>query len=282
MKLIRHGPAGAEKPGLVAPDGSYRDLAGHVADIDGAVLGPEGLAELAAIDPAGLPEVSRDTRLGAPVAAVSKVVAIGLNYRDHAVEAGLPIPEEPILFMKAPSAICGPFDDVILPRDAQKGDWEVELGVVIGRRASYVAAADALDHVAGYCVANDVTERAFQFERSGQWVKGKSADTFCPFGPWLTTREEVADPQDLAIWLEVDGERRQDGTSATMIFGVAHLVSYLSAFMTLLPGDLLLTGTPPGVGFAMKPPVALKAGNVMRLGIAGLGEIEQRVVAWPG
>jgi 2-keto-4-pentenoate hydratase/2-oxohepta-3-ene-1,7-dioic acid hydratase in catechol pathway len=258
-----------------------RDLSGHVRDIDGAILGPDGLSELAAIEPSTLPKIPEGTRLGPPVSNVSKIVAIGLNYSDHAREAGMPMPDEPIVFMKAPSSICGPFDKVILPRGSEKSDWEVELGVVIGTRAQYVNPSDAIRYIAGYCVANDISERHFQLERSGQWVKGKSADTFCPFGPWLTTKDEVPDPQYLAIWLELDGNRYQDGNTSTMIFPVTQIVGYLSQFMTLLPGDLILTGTPPGVGFGMKPPIMLKPGNVMRLGIEGLGVIEQEVVAWP-
>jgi len=228
------------------------------------------------------PEIElADVRLEAPVPRPSKVLAIGLNYRDHAEETGAPIPEEPILFMKSTTSIIGPNDDVVLPRGSLKGDWEVELGVVIGTRASYVDEADALEHVAGYCVFNDVSERHFQLEGTGQWVKGKSADTFAPFGPYMVTRDEVPDPQDLHLWLEVDGKRYQDGSTRTMIFSVAHLVSYVSRYMTLVPGDIIPTGTPPGVGLGMKPPVFLKPGNVMRVGIDGLGEQEQRVVAHP-
>jgi 2-keto-4-pentenoate hydratase/2-oxohepta-3-ene-1,7-dioic acid hydratase in catechol pathway len=278
MKLLRYGAAGREKPGLLDADGAIRDLSAHVGDIDPHTLAPVRLAELAAIRPESLPRIEGSPRLGPPVNGVGKIVAIGLNYRDHAEETGNPIPREPVLFMKANTSITGPNDSVMVPEGSTKLDWEVELGVVIGTKARYVAERDALEHVAGYCVVNDVSERAFQLEGTGQWVKGKSADTFCPFGPCLVTRDEVPDPQDLHLWLEVDGKRRQDGSTRTMIFGVAHLVSYVSRHMTLLPGDLIPTGTPPGVGHALKPPVYLKAGNRIRLGIAGIGEMEQRVV----
>ncbi len=281
MKLLRYGPTGAEKPGVLDPQGTIRDLSAHVPDIDGATLAPAKLEELAALDTASLPAVDGNTRLGPPVARVGKLLCIGLNYRDHAVETGAPIPEEPILFMKSTTSIIGPNDDVVLPRGSLKGDWEVELGVVIGTRASYVDEADALEHVAGYCVFNDISERHFQLEGTGQWVKGKSADSFAPFGPYLVTREEVPDAQDLHLWLEVDGKRYQDGSTRTMIFSVAHLVSYVSCYMTLEPGDIIPTGTPPGVGLGLKPPVFLKPGNVMRVGIDGLGEQQQRVVAHP-
>jgi 2-keto-4-pentenoate hydratase/2-oxohepta-3-ene-1,7-dioic acid hydratase in catechol pathway len=281
VKLLRYGPAGEEKPGLLDAEGTIRDLSAHVTDIDGAVLAPEKLAELAALDTAALPAVSGDPRLGPPVAGVGKLLCIGLNYRDHAEETGMAIPEEPILFMKATTSIVGPNDDVMLPKGSKKGDWETELGVVIGSRARYVDEANALDYVAGYCVFNDVSERHFQLEGTGQWVKGKSADTFAPFGPYMVTRDEVPDPQDLDMWLEVDGKRYQDGSTRTMIFTVANLVSYVSRYMTLEPGDIIPTGTPPGVGVGQKPPVFLKPGNVMRLGIAGLGEQQQRVVAHP-
>ena len=278
MKLLRYGPAGAEKPGLLDANGVIRDLSGVVNDIDGSTLGDAKLAELAALDAGSLPEVSADTRLGPPVGNVSKVVCIGLNYSDHAAETGSPIPAEPIIFMKSPTSICGPNDDVMLPRDSTKPDWEVELGIVIGKRASYVEEADAPNYVAGYCVVNDVSERAFQLEGTGQWVKGKSADTFCPFGPWMVTRADVPDPGNLSIWLDVDGKRFQDGSTNTMIFNVAHIVSYVSRYMTLLPGDLIPTGTPPGVGLGQKPPVFLQAGNAIRLGLEGLGEQQQTVV----
>lgn len=282
MKLLRHGERGQEKPGLLDGQGTIRDLSGHVADIDGPVLDPASLARLAALDPASLPAVPGSPRLGPPVANPSKLLCIGLNYRDHATESGQPIPDEPVLFMKATTALNGPNDKVVLPRGSEKGDWEVELGIVIGTRASYVEESDALEHVAGYVLVNDVSERRFQLESTGQWVKGKSADTFCPVGPWLVTRDEVPDPGALDIWLELDGKRMQDGNTRTMIFDVATIVSYVSRHMTLLPGDIIPTGTPPGVGLGMKPPVFLRPGNVMRLGITGLGEQRQEVVGWPG
>ena len=278
MKLVRYGPPGAEKPGLIDIGGALRDLSAHVPDIAGAALSDAALDRLRALDPATLPAVEGAPRLGPCVGGTGKFIGIGLNYSDHAAELGNPVPEEPIVFMKATSSICGPNDDVILPREATQVDWEVELGLVIGTEARYVAEAEALDHVAGYCVINDVSERHFQFHRGGQWVKGKSADTFGPVGPWLVTRDEVPDPQALRLWLEVDGEGQQDGTTATMIFGVAHLVSYLSRFMTLHPGDLIATGTPPGVGQGKTPPTFLRAGQKMRLGVQGLGEQEQTVV----
>jgi len=282
VKLFRHGPPGEEKPGLIAPDGSRRDLAGVVDDVAGAVLSDDGLERLRAVDAMTLPPVADNARLGPCVGAVGKFLCIGLNYADHAAETGAEPPAEPVLFMKATSAICGPDDDVVIPLGSRKSDWEVELGVVIGRDCRYVDEADALAHVAGYCVVNDLSERAFQLEGTGQWVKGKSADTFGPIGPWLVTRDEVADPQDLRLWLEVDGHRYQDGSTATMIFGVAHLVSYLSRYMSLQPGDVISTGTPPGVGLGQKPdPVYLQPGQIMRLGIEGLGEQCQRVVAHP-
>ncbi|HSG89122.1 MAG TPA: fumarylacetoacetate hydrolase family protein [Pseudomonadales bacterium] len=280
MKLMRHGAAGLERPGMVAADGSLRDLSGEVGDIDGAALDPATLARLAALDPTRLPELDAATRLGPCVGAVGTFMCIGLNYADHARETGATPPAEPVLFMKATSAICGPADDVILPRGSEKSDWEVELGVVIGTPCRYVSRRDALDHVAGYCVVNDLSERAHQMEGTGQWVKGKSADTFGPIGPWLVTRDEVPDPQDLHLWLEVDGHRYQDGTTRTMIFDVAYLVAYVSQFMTLRPGDLISTGTPPGVGLGQKPkPVFLRGGQTMRLGIDGLGEQHLRTVA---
>jgi len=268
MKLLRHGPKGAEKPGLLDPDGTIRDLSGVVGDIGGATLSDEGLERLRRLDAGRLPAVDPSVRLG-------KFICIGLNYSDHAAETGASVPSEPIVFMKATSAICGPDDPVIIPRGSQKTDWEVELAVVIGRRAKYVAEADALGYVAGYAVSNDVSERAFQIERQGQWTKGKSADHFGPTGPWLVTRDEVADPQDLKLWLKVNGETRQDGSTRTMVYGVAHLVSYLSQFMSLQPGDIISTGTPPGVGMGMKPPTYLKAGDVIELGVEGLGEQRQ-------
>ena len=282
MKLLRYGPAGAEKPGLLADDGTIRDLSAHVEDIAGEVLTDAGLAALRAIDPASLPVVEGTPRMGPCVGRVGKFICIGLNYSDHAAETGAAVPEQPIVFFKATSAIVGPDDDVIIPKGSEQTDWEVELGVVIGTEARYVSEEDAMNHVAGYCVINDVSERDFQFNRGGQWVKGKSADTFGPIGPWLVTRDAVPDPQALGMWLEVDGHRYQNGSTATMIFGVAHLVSHLSQFMSLQPGDVISTGTPPGVGLGQKPPVYLQAGQVMRLGIEGLGEQTQRAVAWTG
>ncbi|KPP83681.1 MAG: 2,4-diketo-3-deoxy-L-fuconate hydrolase [Rhodobacteraceae bacterium HLUCCA08] len=280
MKLLRYGPPGAEKPGLLDDAGTIRDLSGEVADIAGAVLEPEGLARLAALDPASLPAVDGDPRLGACVGAVGKMICVGLNYADHAAESGNAVPPEPVLFAKATSAICGPNDPVRIPRGSEKTDWEAELGVVIGREARYVDEADALSHVAGYCVINDYSERAFQNERAGQWTKGKSADTFGPIGPWLVTADEVPDPQDLAMWLEVDGHRYQDGSTRTMVYGVAHLVHYISQFMSLQPGDVISTGTPPGVGMGQKPQVFLREGQIVRLGIQGLGEQSQTAIAW--
>ncbi|UWQ08677.1 fumarylacetoacetate hydrolase family protein [Aliiroseovarius crassostreae] len=270
MKLLRYGPSGAEKPGLCDKDGQIRDLSGHVKDITGAALSDTGLAILADIDPATLPIVT-DTRIGAPVAHVGKIICIGLNYADHAAEAGMEVPPEPVVFSKATSAICGPNDQVELPRGSSKVDWEVELGVVIGTRAKYVAEDQALSHVAGFCVVNDISERGFQMERAGQWVKGKSHDTFAPIGPWLVTRDEVADPQALSMFLDLNGVRMQTGSTATMVYGVAHLVSYLSQFMTLEPGDIIATGTPPGVGMGQRPPTYLREGDKMVLGVEGLG-----------
>ncbi|UTD26873.1 fumarylacetoacetate hydrolase family protein [Bradyrhizobium sp. WD16] len=278
MKLLRYGEAGREKPGLIDAGGALRDLSGVVADIAGETLLPENLAKLRAIDPASLPRVDGGPRLGACVGSVGKFVCVGLNYSDHAAESGMAIPTEPVLFMKATSAICGPNDDVEIPLGAEKTDWEVELGVVIGRPAKYVSDQDALSHVAGYCVVNDVSERAFQLERGGTWDKGKGCDTFGPIGPWLVTTDEIADPQKLAMWLDVDGRRYQMGSTSTMIFGVAHLVAYISRFMSLQPGDIISTGTPPGVGLGQKPPVYLRAGQVMRLAIDGLGEQRQTTI----
>src|SRR5882757_2854423 len=280
MKLLRVGNVGEERPAMMDAEGGLRDLAAVVGDIRGAVLVPESLAELRKIDPKKLPPVSGTPRIGACVGGVGKFICIGLNYSDHAAESGMAVPAEAVVFMKATSAICGPYDDVMIPRGGEKTDWEVELGVVIGKEARYVTEQEALSHVVGYCVVNDVSKRAFQLEGTGQWVKGKSADTFGPIGPWLVTADEVPDPQALHLWLEVDGHRYQDGTTATMVFGVAHLVSYLSRFMSLQPGDMISTGTPPGVGLGQKPPVYLRTGNVMRLGIDGLGEQRQEVVAW--
>ena len=279
MKLVRHGMAGAEKPGMVDAAGQVRDLSGVVPDIGGAVLSDAGLAALRGLDAARLPLVAAGTRLGPCVTGTGKFICIGLNYADHAAESGMQVPPEPVIFMKANSAICGPNDPVIIPRGSVKTDWEVELAVVIGTKAKYVSEADAMAHVAGYAVAHDVSERAFQTERAGQWTKGKSCDNFGPLGPWLVTRDEVADPQDLAMWLTVNGERMQNGSTRTMVYGVRYLVSYLSQFMTLHPGDVISTGTPPGVGMGMKPPRYLKAGDVVELAIAGLGQQRQDVIA---
>jgi 2,4-diketo-3-deoxy-L-fuconate hydrolase len=279
MKLLRYGPAGQEKPGLLGTDGIIRDLSGVVPDIARDTLLPASLERLRAMNPDTLPRVTGTPRLGPCVGSVGKFICIGLNYSDHAAESGMPVPKEPIVFMKATSAIVGPDDDVVLPRGSEKSDWEVELGVVIGKPAKYVEEADALAHVAGYCVINDLSERAYQLEGTGQWVKGKSADTFGPIGPWLVTRDEVADCGALDLWLEVDGHRYQNGSTRTLVFGVPYLISYLSGFMSLHPGDIISTGTPPGVGLGQKPPVYLRAGNVMRLGVQGLGEQRQRVVA---
>ncbi|UJX44079.1 fumarylacetoacetate hydrolase family protein [Xanthobacter sp. YC-JY1] len=278
MKLVRHGAAGQERPGLIDAEGRLRDLSGIVPDIAGTVLLPESLDCLKAIDPATLPLVEGNPRIGACVGSVGKLVCVGLNYSDHAAESGLPVPSEPVLFMKATSSIVGPNDDVEIPRGSKKTDWEVELGIVIGKPAKYVSEEDALSHVAGYCVINDVSEREFQIERGGQWDKGKGCDTFGPMGPWLVTADEISDPQDLHMWLEVDGKRFQDGSTRTMIFGVAHLVSYISQFMSLQPGDVISTGTPPGVGLGQKPPLYLTPGQTMRLGIQGLGEQRQTTV----
>jgi ureidoglycolate lyase len=278
VKLLRYGPPGAEKPGLFDAQGRIRDLSGIVTDIGGATLLPDGLARLRTTDPMSLPLVEGNPRFGPCVAGIGKFVCIGLNYADHAAESGHPVPDEPVIFMKATSAVCGPDDDVEIPRGSEKTDWEVELGVVIGKPAKHVDDAQALEHVAGYCVINDVSERSFQIERGGQWTKGKSHDTFGPIGPWLVTRDEVPDPQNLGMWLEVDGKRYQDGSTRTMVFGVAFLVSYLSRFMSLRPGDVISTGTPPGVGLGQKPPVYLRPGQTIRLGIEGLGEQTQRTV----
>jgi ureidoglycolate lyase len=278
MKLLRYGQPGAEKPGMLDADGNVRDLAGHVGDLGGAALTNAGLAKLAALDPSSLPLVKEPGRLGPCVTRTGKFICIGLNYADHAAETGAAIPEEPILFMKATSAITGPNDNVIIPRKSKKTDWEVELGVVIGDEARYVNEADAMKHVAGYCLINDVSEREFQAERGGQWTKGKSADSFGPIGPWLVTRDEVAEPQDLKMWLSVDGVMRQNGSTKTMIFGVSFLVHYISQFMSLQPGDIISTGTPPGVGLGMKPPLFLHAGQTIKLGIEGLGEQTQLTV----
>jgi 2-keto-4-pentenoate hydratase/2-oxohepta-3-ene-1,7-dioic acid hydratase in catechol pathway len=280
MKLMRHGPKGAEKPALVDADGRVRDLSIALPDISAATLAPERLSHLRGFDAATLPVIEDPGRIAPPWSGMGKFVCVGLNYADHAAESGVPVPSEPVLFMKATSALIGCNDAVVLPRGSVKTDWEVELGVVIGSTARYVSEADALDHVAGYCVVNDVSEREYQLERGGQWDKGKCCDTFGPVGPWLVTRDEIADPQSLDMWLEVNGRRFQNGNTRTMVFGVATLVSYISRFMTLYPGDLISTGTPPGVGLGQKPPLYLKAGDEMRLCIAGLGEQRQRVHAW--
>ncbi len=279
MKLLRHGPSGSEKPGMLCTDGTIRDLSGVVPDIAGEVLSDAGLARLASLDTAGLPVVAPGTRLGPCVGGIGKMICIGLNYSDHAAETGAQVPPEPIIFMKATSAIVGPNDPIHIPRGSDKTDWEVELAFVIGKRAKYVPESEALAHVAGYAVANDVSERAFQTERSGQWTKGKSCDSFGPLGPWLVTRDEVADPQALDLWLKVNGQTMQQGTTRTMVYGVAFLVSYLSQFMTLHPGDVISTGTPPGVGMGMKTPRYLKPGDVVELGVEGLGHQRQDVVA---
>ncbi len=281
MKLLRVGAKGAEKPAILHTDGTYRDLSSVVPDIAGAALSPEGLDRIRAVDASTLPVLDGNSRIGPCVGNVGKFMCIGLNYADHAAESNLPVPSEPVLFMKATSAIIGPNDDVILPKNTLKPDWEVELGVIIGKEAKYIEEKDALDYVAGYCVVNDLSERHFQTERGGQWTKGKSADTFGPIGPWLVTKDEVADVQNLKMWLEVDGHRYQNGSTSTMVFGVAHIVAYLSQFMSLQPGDVITTGTPPGVGMGIKPePVWLKPGQVMQLGIEGLGEQRQTTRAW--
>src|SRR5436305_3520488 len=282
MKLLRYGPAGQEKPGLLDRDGKIRDLSGAIRDIDGDGLSPASLDKLRRLDPASLPLVSGTPRLGPCVGNVPQVVASGLYSRLQAQEAGMPIPSESIFFMKATSSICGPNDDVIIPKSSQKTDYEVELGIVIGTKASYIAVHDAPKHIAGYCVVNDVSEREFQIERGGQWTKGKSADTFCPIGPWLVTSDEVPDPGKLALWTEVNGERRQNSNTGDLIFGINHIVSYVSHFMTLYPGDVIPTGTPSGVGAGFNPPRFLRAGDTMRLSVEGLGEQTQRLVAFQG
>lgn len=273
MKLLRYGPQGQEKPGLLDAEGAIRDLSAHVPDLAGAVLGD--LGRLAGIDPESLPLVPGAPRIGPCVAGTGKFICIGLNYADHAAESGLKVPPEPVVFLKATSAICGPDDPILIPRGSEKTDWEVELGIVIGKPGKYLTEAQALDHVAGYCVVNDVSERAFQTERSGQWTKGKSCDNFGQTGPWLVTPDEVPDPQDLDMWLKVNGETMQSGSTRTMVYGVAFLVSYLSQFFTLQPGDIISTGTPPGVGMGKKPPRYLKAGDVVELGVEGLGTQRQ-------
>ena len=281
MKLVRFGQSGAEKPGIVDAKGAIRDLSGVVGDIDARAVTPEGLAKIRKADPNGLPAVQAGVRLGPCIAGVRNFYAVGLNYVDHAKETGAPIPKEPILFNKSTSCIVGPNDDVMLPQGSVKGDWEVELALVIGRRARYVDEAKALDYVAGYCICNDVSEREYQIERGGQWMKGKGCETFGPLGPWLVTPDEIKDVQNLEMFLDVSGERMQTGNTKTMIFGVAHIVSYMSRFMVLEPGDVITTGTPPGVGMGKKPtPRFLKAGDTMRVGVEGLGEQNQKVVAW--
>ncbi|CDI06937.1 fumarylacetoacetate hydrolase family protein [Agrobacterium pusense] len=278
MKLMRVGQPGQEKPAILDAEGKVRDLSAHVKDIGGEAISPEGLKKIAAIDVGTLP-VLNEERIGACVAGTGKFICIGLNFSDHAAETGATVPPEPVIFMKATSAIVGPNDNVVIPRGSEKTDWEVELGVVIGKTAKYVSEADALDYVAGYCVSHDVSERAFQTERAGQWTKGKSCDTFGPIGPWLVTKDEITDPQNLGMWLKVNGQTMQDGSSKTMVYGVAHVVSYLSQFMSLHPGDVISTGTPPGVGMGLKPPRYLKAGDVVELGIEGLGSQKQTFVA---
>ena len=282
MKLVRYGDSGRELPGVLDSESEIHDLSTVIPDLAGSALSPSELERLRALDVSTLPVVSGDPRIGPCVAGVGKFICIGLNYSDHAAESGMAVPAEPVVFMKATSCICGPNDEVVIPKGSTKSDWEVELGVVIGSTAKYVSEEDALSHVAGYCVVNDLSERAFQLEGTGQWVKGKSADTFGPIGPWLVTADEIHDPQALDMWLEVDGHRYQNGSTRTMVFGVAHLISYLSRFMSLHPGDIISTGTPPGVGLGQKPPIYLRPGNVMTLGIEGLGRQRQQVVAWNG
>jgi 2-keto-4-pentenoate hydratase/2-oxohepta-3-ene-1,7-dioic acid hydratase in catechol pathway len=280
MKLVRYGKPGKEKPGLIDGAGALRDLSGVIDDLAGEALSPKSLAKIAKLKPASLPAVRGEPRLGACVGQVGNFIAVGLNYADHAAETGAAIPKEPILFNKAPSCIVGPNDDVIIPKASVKTDWEVELAVVIGRRASYIADHEAFDYVAGFCVCNDVSEREFQAERGGQWMKGKGCATFGPLGPWLVTPDEIPDVQKLSMWLDVNGQKMQNGSTSTMIFDVKMLVSYISHFMVLLPGDVITTGTPPGVGLGMKPPRFLKAGDTVALGIEGLGEQRQRFIAW--
>jgi len=282
MKLLRYGPVGQEKPGLLDRDGKIRDLSGVVRDIDGETLAPAALDRLRRLDAATLPLVAGSPRLGPCIAKVPKIVAIGLNYRLHAQEAGMPIPTEPIFFMKATTSICGPNDDVIIPKGSQKTDYEVELGIVIGRTARYVDIKDVKNHIAGYCVVNDVSEREFQIERGGQWTKGKSCDTFCPLGPWVVTADEVSDAGKLQVSTDVNGERRQNSNTADLIFGIEHIVSYVSQFMTLLPGHVIPTGTPSGVAMGFKPPRFLKPGDTMRVAVEGLGEQNSRLVAYRG
>jgi 2,4-didehydro-3-deoxy-L-rhamnonate hydrolase len=278
MKLVRFGAPGKEKPGFLGPDGKIRDLSDFVEDITGEVVTPKGLAKLRKLNPDKMISIKGNPRLGSCIAKPQKFIAIGLNYSDHAAESGLQVPPEPVVFTKQVSCLSGPNDDVLLPPKSKKGDWEVELGVIIGTRAKNISKADALSHVAGYCTINDLSEREFQIERSGQWTKGKSYDSFGPVGPWLVTADEVPDPQNLQMWLDVNGKRMQNGNTKTMVYNVAHIVAYLSEFFTLMPGDIITTGTPPGVGMGMKPPQYLQPGDVIRLGIEGLGEQEQNVV----
>ena len=280
MKLLRFGPKGEEKPGLLDGNGRIRDLSDKINDIDGEVLDPDRLAALAKLDTDSLPAVEGNPRLGPPVAGVGKIVAVGINYAAHGEETNFDVPDEPILFSKAVTALSGPNDPGIVPKGSKKGDWEVELAIVIGRRAQYVEQAGAMNVIAGYTILNDVSEREFQLERSGQWVKGKSFDTFAPTGPWLVTPDEVPDPQNLRLWLDVNDQRMQDGNTSTMIFGITHLISAISGYMTLMPGDIIATGTPSGVGLGQNPPVFLKPGDVMRLGVEGMGEQRQEVLAW--
>jgi 2-keto-4-pentenoate hydratase/2-oxohepta-3-ene-1,7-dioic acid hydratase in catechol pathway len=279
MKLLRVGKVGAERPALLDPYGQLRDLSRVVADIDGAALLPDSLLRLAQLDTAALPAIPGAPRIGPCVANIGKIICVGLNYRDHAAEANMKLPDEPILFLKATSAIVGPDDDVEIPRGSEKTDWEVELGIVIGKRGKYITRERALEHVAGYCVVNDVSERSYQLERGGQWDKGKGCDTFAPIGPWLVTAEEIGDPQNLDLWLEVDNQRVQNGNTRDMVFGVTHLIAYISQFMSLRSGDVIATGTPAGVGMGLKPPQFLRAGQCVRVGIEGLGVQTQRTVA---
>ncbi len=279
MKLLRYGPLGHEKPGLLDTEGTLRDLSGEIDDVAGDALSSETLEHLNGLDPTTLSVVEGTPRIGSCVGNVGKFICIGLNYADHAAEAGLPLPDEPLVFMKAASAICGPYDAVEIPRTSEKCDWEVELGVVIGKRTKYVSEAEALDHVAGYCVVNDVSERDFQLQRTGQWTKGKSHDTFGPIGPWLVTRDEITDPENLDLYCAINGHRYQDGNTRTLHFGIATIISHLSQFMTLEPGDVIATGTPPGVGMGLNPPVYLKPGDVMELGVEGLGVQRQTLVS---
>jgi 2-keto-4-pentenoate hydratase/2-oxohepta-3-ene-1,7-dioic acid hydratase in catechol pathway len=282
MKLVRYGHPGQERPGAIDSNGLIRDLSSIVDDISGKSLARVSLDLLRAVNITGLPVIAEKHRIGPCIAGVGKFICIGLNYSEHAAESGLPEPTEPIVFMKATSSICGPYDDLVIPRGSEKTDWEIELGVVIGKKAKYVTKEDALSYIAGYCIVNDVSERAFQLEGTGQWVKGKSADTFGPIGPWLVTPDEIPNPQNLEMWLEVNGHRYQHGSTRTMIFDVASIISYLSRFMSLQPGDIISTGTPSGVGFGQKPPIYLRPGDTVRLGIEGLGEQKQRVTAYSG